>query len=288
MPRALWKGAISFGLVHVPVTLYPASKESGIDFDWLDARSMDPVGYRRINKRSGKEIASEHIVRGVKHGAGSYVVLSDDEIRAAYPRTTQTIELESFAKASEIPFVYLDKPYYLEPHSRGEKVYALLRDALAASGRIGIGRLVISTREHLAALIPDGPLLMLDTLRWADEIRSADELKLPPVGAAAGVRESELKMAQQLIDEMTAPWDPSLHEDRFRAAVMALVDQKAERGQVEQVEPVDADAVPAKGNVVDLSELLKRSLGAKGETKAAPKPARDTRAAAPKAARKRA
>jgi DNA end-binding protein Ku len=272
MPRALWKGAISFGLVHVPVTLYPASKESGIDFDWLDARSMDPVGYRRINKRTGKEIANDHIVRGVKHGgAGHYVVLSDDEIKAAYPRTTQTIELESFAKASEIPFVYLDRPYYLEPHSRGDKVYALLRDALAASGRIGIGRLVIASREHLAALIPDGPLLMLDTLRWADEIRPADELKVPPVGSAAGVREAELKMARQLIEEMSAPWDPSLHEDRFRAAVMALVDRKAESGQVEQVEPVEEVAAP-KGNVVDLSELLKRSLGgAKAESRAAPK-----------------
>jgi DNA end-binding protein Ku len=274
MPRALWKGAISFGLVHVPVTLYPASKESGVDFDWLDARSMDPVGYKRINKRTGREIANEHIVRGVKHGAGQYVVLSDDEIKAAYPRTMQTIELQSFAKASEIPFVYLDRPYYLEPHSRGDKVYALLRDALAESGRIGIARLVIATREHLAALIPDGALLMLDTLRWADEIRPADELKIPPVGAAAGVRESELKMARQLIDEMSAPWDPSLHQDRFRAAVMALVDQKAESGEIEQVEAVDAEAAaPAKGNVVDLSELLKRSLGG-AKPRAAPKAAR--------------
>jgi DNA end-binding protein Ku len=280
MPRALWKGAINFGLVHVPVTLYPASKESGIDFDWLDARSMDPVGYKRINKRSGKEIAAEHIVRGVKHGDGQYVVLSDDEIKAAYPRTTQTIELESFAKASEIPFVYLDRPYFLEPHGRGDKVYALLRDALAASGRIGIGRVVIAAREHLCALIPDGPLLMLDTLRWADEIRPADELELPPVGA--GVRDSEMKMARQLIDEMTAPWDPSQHRDRFRAAVMALVDQKAEKGQVEQVEPVDDEAATlSKGNVVDLSELLKRSLGG---ARPQAKPARAKKAAATKAA----
>lgn len=275
MPRALWKGAISFGLVHVPVTLYPASKESGIDFDWLDARSMDPVGYKRINKRTGKEIANEHIVRGVKHGAGQYVVLSDDEIRTAYPRTMQTIELQSFAQASEIPFVYLDRPYYLEPHSRGDKVYALLRDALAESGRIGIARLVIATREHLAALVPDGALLMLVTLRWADEIRPAEELKIPPVGAAAGVRDGELKMARQLIDQMSAAWDPSLHQDRFRAAVMALVDQKAESGEIEQVEAIDADAAaPAKGNVVDLSELLKRSLGGARQPRAAAKPAR--------------
>jgi DNA end-binding protein Ku len=275
MPRALWKGAISFGLVHVPVTLYPASKESGIDFDWLDARSMDPVGYKRINKRTGKEIANEHIVRGVKHGAGQYVVLSDDEIRTAYPRTMQTIELQSFAQASEIPFVYLDRPYYLEPHSRGDKVYALLRDALAESGRIGIARLVIATREHLAALVPDGALLMLVTLRWADEIRPAEELKIPPVGGAAGVRDGELKMARQLIDQMSAAWDPSLHQDRFRAAVMALVDQKAESGEIEQVEAIDADAAaPAKGNVVDLSELLKRSLGGARQPRAAAKPAR--------------
>ena len=127
MPHAIWKGAISFGLVHIPVALYPASTEIGIDFDWLDKRSMDPVGYKRVNKRTGKEIDKENIVRGVKVDSGDYVVLSDDEIKAAYPKTTQTIAIESFTHATEIPFTQLEKPYYLEPVGRGEKVYSLLR-----------------------------------------------------------------------------------------------------------------------------------------------------------------
>ncbi len=281
MPRALWKGAITFGLVHVPVTLYPASQSSAIDFDWLDARSMDPVGYKRINKRTGKEMVKENIVRGVKHGDGEYVVLSDDEIKNAYPRTTQTIELESFASPQEIPFVHLDHPYYLEPHSRGDKVYALLRDAMAASGKVGIARLVIQTKEHLAALIPDGPLLMLDTLRWASEIRSPAELKLPPVGKAGAVKDSEMKMAQALIEEMTAPWDASKYEDRFQAAVMALVDRKAEQGDTARVEPLEeGESAGRATNVVDLTDLLKRSLGGGRD---APQPKADKPAAKPAA-----
>src|SRR3978361_165126 len=140
MPHAIWKGAISFGLVHVPVALYPASSEVGIDFDWLDKRSMDPVGYKRVNKRTGKEIGREDIVKGVKADNGDYVILSEDEIKAAYPKTTQTIELEGFVKADAIPFVYLEKPYYLEPAPKGEKVYALLREAMVAADVIGVAR----------------------------------------------------------------------------------------------------------------------------------------------------
>src|SRR3977135_2877779 len=127
MPHAIWKGAISFGLVHVPVALYPASQEIGIDFDWLDKRSIDPVGYKRINKRTGKEIDKENIVKGVKQDNGDYGVLRDDEIRDAYRKTTQTIEIEAFVPAQEISFAYIEKPYYLEPAGKADKVYALLR-----------------------------------------------------------------------------------------------------------------------------------------------------------------
>jgi DNA end-binding protein Ku len=262
MPRAIWKGAIAFGLVHVPVALYPAVRASGVDFDWLDARTMDRVGYKRVNKRTGREVAPEHVVRGVRSAEGEYAVLDDDEIRAAYPRTTQTISLESFASAAEIPFVYLDRPFYLEPHSRGERVYALLRDSLASSGKVGIARVVIQTREHLAALVPDGPLLVLETLRWGREIRDASELRLPPAGKSAnGPKEAELKMARALIDEMTEPWDPRRHEDHFEAAIMKLVDRKIERGDTERVEPLETGTIaPRASNVVDLTELLKRSL----------------------------
>ncbi len=278
MPRVIWKGAISFGLVHVPVALYPASGESGIDFDWLDRRSMDPVGYKRVNKRTGKEVDKEHIVRGVKVPGGDYVVLGEDEIKAAYPKTTQTIEIESFVKPAEIPFTMLEKPFYLEPIAKGEKVYALLREAMLEAGVVGIARVVMHTKEHLAVLVPSGPALMLDTLRWAHDVRPWDELKLPAEGRkAASLKEAELKMARQLIEDMTEEWQPTRYEDRFTQAIQALVDQRAASGQTEAVEPLEEGAAPAASNVVDLTELLKRSVGAR-KTASADKaqPARKT------------
>lgn len=261
MSRVIWKGAISFGLVHVPVALHPGSSESGIDFDWLDQRSMDPVGYKRINKRTGREVAGEHIVRGVKVEGGDYVVLGDDEIRAAYPKTTQTIEIESFVPFDQLPFTLLDRPYYLEPLQRGEKVYALLREAMKAAGVVGVARVVMHTKEHLAALVPVGAGLVLNTLRWAAELRPWGELNLPPDGVkAANLKDSELKMARQLIGEMTERWQPERYEDRFTGAIHQLVQQRAAAGRTEAVQPLE-EAAEAPGNVVDLTELLKRSLG---------------------------
>ena len=265
MPRTLWKGAISFGLVHIPVGLYPASQEDDIDFDWLDKRTLDPVGYKRINKRTGKEITKEHIVKGVAHGQGQYVVLSDDEIRNAYPRTTQTIEIESFVRAGDIPFIYLEKPYYLAPINKGDKVYALLRETLLASGRIGLARVVIQTKQHLAALVPAGQALMLNTLRWPSEIRPWDELKLPAEGSkAAGIKPGELAMAKALVDDMAKDWQPDHYRNEFRDAVMALVDDKAQAGEVHEVTPQESVQDTGKpSNVIDLTELLKRSLAGK-------------------------
>ena len=263
MPHSLWKGAISFGLVHIPVALYPASREDAIDFDWLDRRSMDPVGYKRINKRTGQEIGKENIVKGVKYEDDHYVLLSDEEIKQAYPKTTQTIEIEAFVKATDIPFVHLERPYYLGPIAKGEKVYALLREALLASNRIGIARVVIQTKEHLAALIPVGQALMLNTLRWPAEIRPWDDLKLPAEGVkAAGLTEREMTMASQLVDDMSIDFDPSLYSDRFRDAVMALIETKAKAGQLSEVKALEAteDSGTGASNVIDLTELLKRSL----------------------------
>jgi DNA end-binding protein Ku len=277
-PRVIWKGAISFGLVHVPVALYPASQDSGIDFDWLDRRSMDPVGYQRINKRTGKPIKGEDIVKGVQQDDGEYVIVSEEQIKAAYPVSTQTIEIETFVQAAEIPFLLLEKPYYLEPIGKGEKVYALLREAMAQSGVIGIARVVMHTKEHLAALVPMGPALVLNTIRWANEIRPVDDLKLPAAGkAAAGVKPAELKMATQLISDMTGPWDATAYEDRFVSAVQALVRQKVKAGDTKTVKPLeDAVEASAPSNVVDLTELLARSLssrkgGGKEKKAAAPR-----------------
>jgi DNA end-binding protein Ku len=281
MPRAIWKGAISFGLVHVPVALYPASEESDIDFDWLDKRSMDPVGYKRINKRTGKEITKENIVKGVKQDDGEYVLLSEAEIKEAYPKTTQTIEIETFVDAQQIPFVFLERPYYLEPIGKGEKVYALLREAMLQAGVIGIARVVMHTKEHLAALIPAGPAMMLNTLRWATEIRSVDELNLPAAGKSeAKLKDSELKMARQLIENLTDKWKPENYADKFAHAIKELMARKVKAGKTEKVEPLEP--VPEGGtasNVVDLTELLKSSL-AKRKPASAKSPSRA--AAAPR------
>lgn len=298
MPRAIWKGAISFGLVNVPVALYPASQEAGIDFDWLDKRSMDPVGYKRINKRTGKEIAGDDIVKGIKQEGGDYVVLSDEQIKAAYPKSTQTIEIETFVKAAEIEFVLLEKPYYLEPSGKGgAKVYALLRESMREAGVIGIARVVMHTKEHLAALMPSGPALILNTIRWASEIRPMSELKLPADGKTAGdLKPGELKMAARLISDMTGKWKPADYTENFSAAVHALVNRKIKAGETESVTPVEDTAKEERSsNVIDLTELLARSLKRKTDTSgkappsAKPKAAsRSKKAAAKPAGRKRA
>jgi DNA end-binding protein Ku len=263
MPRSIWKGAIAFGLVHVPVALYPASQEDDIDFSWLDKRSMDPVGYLRVNKRTGKPITKENIVKGVKQEDGTYVLVDEEEIRTAYPKTMQTIEIEAFVKAAEIPFVYLEKPYYLEPIAKADKVYALLREAMLAQGVIGIARVVMHTKEHLAALMPDGPMLVLNTLRWATEVRSWSELRIPAAGkAAASLKEGELKMAGQLVSELTVKWKAEAYHDNFAEAINNLIKAKVEAGNTHEVTPIEAPVdAAAPSNVVDLTALLKNSLG---------------------------
>jgi DNA end-binding protein Ku len=280
MPRAVWKGAIAFGLVHIPVALYPASQESEVDFDWLDKRSMDPVGYKRVNKRTGKEIGKEQIVKGVKQDNGEYVVLSDDEVRQAYPKTTQTLEIESFVPAGDISFVYLEKPYYLEPTNRAEKVYALLREAMSRAALVGIARFVMHNKEHLAALLPAGPALMLGTLRWADEIRPAKELNLPPAGHGT-LKDAELQMAGELIRKMAGGWKPEQFADRFSAAIRKLVARKAAAGEGKTIEPLE-DAPAEPSNVIDLSELLRSSLRTRKGVSAAKKtaPAKQARKSA--------
>jgi len=276
--RTLWKGAITFGLVHIPIGLYSATAESGVDFDWLDKRTMDPVGYKRVNKKTGKEIDKENIVKGVKHG-DDYVVLSPEEIQAAYPRTTQTIEIEAFVDADEVPFVYLERPYYVGPVNKGDKVYALLREALKQTHKVGIARVIIQTKQHLAVLIPCGPALVLNLLRWGGEIRSWEDLRLPPSDAkSAGVKEAELNMAKQLIDGMSAHWSADQFRDSFREEIMKLVEAKAEAGETEHVTPVEK-APEGGADVIDLTELLKRSLqggGRKAAEAPAPAPARKT------------
>ena len=280
--RVLWKGAITFGLVHIPVGLHTAAVSQGVDFDWLDKRSMDPVGYKRINKKTGKEIDKDDIVKGIEYEDGQYVIISPDEIEAAYPRTTQTIDIQRFIDASEIPFVYLERPYYIAPINKGQKVYALLRDALVKTGKIGLAKVVIQTKQHLAALVPSGPALVLNLLRWGDEVKTLDDLDLPPVGAKSpDFSAAEMKMATQLISEMSGEWNPDDFKDEFKHAVMDLVDKKVKAGKTETVVQPEEEA-PSGAEIIDLSELLARSLkggkkpAAKSSAKADSKPAAKT------------
>ncbi|MNL17943.1 putative DNA repair protein YkoV [compost metagenome] len=259
--RTIWKGAISFGLVHIPVGLHTATTDSGVDFDWLDKRSMDPVGYKRINKRTGKEIDKDNIVKGVEYEDGQYVIISPEEIAEAYPRTTQTIEIQQFVEAGDVSFVYLERPYYVAPINKGQKVYALLRDTLAKTGKIGIAKVVIQTKQHLAALIPSGDVLVLNLMRWGDDVKSLEGLDLPKVGAKGmAPSASELKMAKMLVDDMSGKWDPEEFKDEFKAAVMDLVARKVKAGKTETVVEPQEEAPEYADNGIDLTELLQRSL----------------------------
>ncbi|HTH44955.1 MAG TPA: Ku protein [Oxalicibacterium sp.] len=259
--RVLWKGAISFGLVHIPIALHAATSESGLNFDWLDKRTMDPVGYKRINKKTGKEIDKENIVKGYEYEHGNYVILSPDEIAAAFPKTTQTIEIESFVPVESIPFMYLERPYYISPINRGEKVYALLREILRKTGKAGIAKVVIATKQHLALLIPSGPALVLNLLRWGDEVRTWEDLNLPKEGVkASGLSDKEMKMGEQLVEDMSGEWSPEEFTDSFREQILHLVEEKIKAGDTAAVTQLEEAEPGETAKIYDLSEMLQRSL----------------------------
>lgn len=278
--RTLWKGAISFGLVHIPVTLHSATAESRMKFNLLNKETMAPVGNRQVDKATGEAMAREEIVKGFEVEKDQFVVLTPDEIKSALPKSTQTIAIESFVEAEQIPALYMNKAYYVAPAGRGgQKPFALLRETLRRSGKAGIARVVISTRQHLAALMPQGNGLVLNLLRWEDEIR--DTAGLPWPGEDVTVSSAELKMAGQLVDAMAGDWQPDLFHDEFREKLMALVEQKSREGGLRQVQPLPGEEVEApSAEVIDFTELLRRSL----RGKAAAEPA----APAKKAARRRA
>jgi DNA end-binding protein Ku len=267
MPRAIWKGAISFGLVHIPVSLVSATSAQGVDFDWLDKRSMDPVGYKRINKATGKEVTKENIVKGVAFEKGRYVVLSEDEIRSAHPKSTQTIEIIAFVASDQIPLQNIDTPYFLAPDKRGGKVYALLRETLKKTRKVALANVVLHTKQHLAALMPLESALVLVMLRWPAEVRSLDELELPNEVTKPSLAKGELDMARRLVEDMSADWQPEAYRDSFQEKIMALVARKAKAGKIEDVESQEGSEERKSADVIDLTELLKRSLAGKPATK---------------------
>ncbi|MBC5783581.1 Ku protein [Ramlibacter sp. USB13] len=264
--RTLWKGAISFGLVHIPVTLHSATAESRMKFNLLEKSSMTRVGNKQVNKATGEAMPREEIVKGFEVEKDQFVVLTPDEIKAAMPRSTQTIDIESFVDREQIPSVFFNKPYYVSPAGKGgQKPFALLRETLARTGKVGIAKVVISTKQHLAMLVPQDNGLVLNLLRWSDEVRDTAGLAWPAEDTT--VSAAELKMAEQLVDAMAGDWQPDLFHDEFREKLMALVEQKAKEGGLRAAAPLPGEDAPATAEVIDLTELLRRSL--KGNTGAA-------------------
>lgn len=273
MARAIWKGAISFGLVHIPVALVSATSSKGVDFDWLDKRSMDPVGYKRINKVTGKEVTKENIVKGVEHEKGRYVVLSEEEIRSAHPKSTQTIDIFGFVDSQQIPLQNIDTPYYLTPDKRGEKVYALLRETLNDTKKVALANVVLHTREHLAAVMPLASAMVLVILRWPEDVRDLDALELPEAVTEAKLNKSERDMAKRLVEDMSAEWQPGDYRDTFQEKIMQLVETKAKEGKIQNVEADAGEEERKSADVIDLTELLRRSLAGGKTAPAKRKPA---------------
>lgn len=258
MARSIWKGSISFGLVNIPVGLYTAEKSKELHFNLLDRRNLAPVHYQRVNSETGKEVPWEDTVRGFEFEPKRYVVLTDDDLKRANPESTQTIEIIDFVDLAEIGPVYFEKPYYLAPERRGAKSYALLRETLRRTGKAGIAKVVIRTRQHLAAVVPFDDVIVLDLMRFQDELRDASELDLP--AGRQGLTEKELKMAQRLVETMIDAWDPERYRDDYRVDLKALIDARVAAGELEGGKAKAPPRRPSRGKVVDLMELLKRSV----------------------------
>lgn len=266
MARAVWKGAVTFGLVNIPVTVYPGATSRTLDLDLLDKRDFAPVGYQRVNKRTGKAVAPGQIVKGYEYAKGEYVVVSEDDLREANVKATQTVEIQAFVAATEVAPCYFDTPYYLEPGKRAAKGYALLRETLRRTGQAGLATVVLRARQHLALVMPVGRLLVLNTLRFADEIRPASGLALPAESLkTVGVSAKEIGMAERLVSDMTEPWKPTAYKDSYRADLLARIRRKVKRGETHDVGGDAERERPRQGaQVIDLMAALKKSLESKG------------------------
>src|SRR5262245_16723346 len=265
MARALWKGAISFGLVNVPVELHSAQKRSAeLDLTMLDKRDLSPVGYQRVNKESGKEVPWKEVVKGYEYKDGEFVVLSPEDFRRANPEATKTVDIHAFVDLESIAPQHFEHPYYLLPEKRGEKAYALLRETLQKAGKAGIATVVIRTKQYLAALIAQDDLMVLNTLRYADELKEPSELKVPK----AKVTGKELDMALRLVKDMADEWRPEKFHDTYREDILKRVKEKVKAGETEEITAPERKT--EKGaEVIDLMEALKKSLEPKKRRKAA-------------------
>jgi DNA end-binding protein Ku len=259
--RPIWTGSIDFGLVNIPVKLYAAQTPSGLDFDLLDKRDFARIRYRRVNEKTGEEVAWNQIVKGYQYEKGEYVALGDKDFERANVDAARSIEIFRFVDGAAVSPLYYDTPYYLEPLKNGRRAYALLREVIRKTGKIGIARIVLRTRQHLAALIPSDEMLVLNTLRYAHELRDPSRLAVPQEeGRKSAVSQPEVKMAEQLIESMAGEWDPTDYRDEYHDDLLKLIEQKVKSGKTKTVAPAAAPAPRREGKVIDIMHLLRQSV----------------------------
>lgn len=278
MARAIWKGNISFGLVNIPIALYAATRREELKFRLLRRSDLSPVNYKRVAEKDGKEVAWDEIVKGYEYEKGKYVVLRDEDFQRVDLEATQTVDIQDFVDLQEIDPMYFYKPYYLEPQKGGDKAYALLRDALKESNKVGVAKVVIKTRQYLAGVKPEDGALVLELMHFADELADPAKLHVPKK-LEAGKR--EMNMAKSLIENMTSKWQPEKYKDDYREALMEVIEEKVEAGGKEIEEKPRKAPKPTK--VIDLVSVLQKSLeqsGAKGKGKSRAKKAHPTKKAA--------
>lgn len=288
MAHAIWKGSIRFGLVTIPVGLYSAESPDDLDLDLIDRDTHAPIGYKRINKTTGKAVAPAEVIKGFAVAKGKYVPVSDKELKAASPEATRAVDIVGFVEAAELSPLLYDKPYYLAPEKSGAKAYALLRTALADAGRVGIARVVVRTRQYVAAMYPHDRVLVLHLLRYAHELRDTDGLGLP--AAKAGVTAKEMQMAKRLIEDMDLRWNAKDYHDDYRDELLKLIKAKAKAGDAFELETPEKPDEP-KAEIVDLMAQLKESLasgaGGRGRATARRRQATETGRRAARAPRRR-
>jgi DNA end-binding protein Ku len=266
MPRAIWKGSISFGLVNIPIALYPATRREELKFRLLRESDLSPVNYKRVAEKDGREVPWDQIVKGYEYEKGKYVVLKDEDFQRVDLEATQTVDIQDFVDQEEIDPMFFYKPYYLEPQKGGDKAYALLRDALKDTNKVGIAKVVIRTRQYLAGVKPEDGALVLELMHFADELADSDKLHVPK---KAEVGKREMNMAKSLIDSMSSKWNPEKYKDDYRQALMEVIEEKVEAGGKEIEEKPRKAPKPTK--VIDLVSVLQKSLeetGAKRKTTA--------------------
>ena len=257
MARSLWKGAISFGLVNVPVELHSAKKRTAdLDMTMLDKRNLAPVGYKRVNKETGKEVPWDDVVKGYEYQDEKFVVLSEEDFRRANPELAKTVDIQAFVELADIAPQYFETPYYLVPGKRGDKAYALLRETLKKAGKAGIAMVMIRTKQYLAALIPQGELLVLNTLRFHDELKKPSEFELP----AAKVSPKELEMAKRLVEDMADDWKPEKFKDTLKEDLLKRIEAKIKAGETEEITEPEKAPKEKTADVIDLMSLLKKSV----------------------------